>query len=126
MSALGVDALDLALLSDEEIEFIRALTVSRPPFISDYNLYLYANGNPLSRIDPDGLSPVDPTCGVVSDMCKRLAKNWRMIVFIIMCAATDRRPPPPPPKPPRPPPEYPAPPKPPGPPPPKPPAAPPK
>jgi hypothetical protein len=124
MSALGIDALALAELSDEEIQYARALTISRPPFISDYNLYLYANGNPLSRIDPDGLFPVDPLCISVHDFCKRFAKNWRMIVFYILCSIGDKRPPPPPPKPPRPPLENPAPPKPPGS-PPKPPAAPP-
>jgi hypothetical protein len=111
ISALGLDALDLALaqLSDEDIQLIRAMTIARPPFISDYNLYLYGNGNPLSRIDPDGLFPVDTSCGGISDFCKRLGKNWRMIVFYILCSISDRRPPPPPPRPPRPPSENPAP-----------------
>lgn len=76
---------------------VRPLSAARRAFITEVKFALefvwlrvvarihtnYANGNPLSRIDPDGLFPVDPLCISVQDFCKRLPKNRRMLVFYI-------------------------------------------
>ena len=105
LSALPIDTVGL---DDETVEALRGITAPGLSYRTDFNLYSYVNGNPLSNVDFYGLfslSPsFDPSCRIsIKDFCKRLANNWRTIVFVILCSFSDKRPPPPPPQPPRPP-----------------------
>jgi hypothetical protein len=55
LTALGLEEIDAHLLDAETIETIRRLTAPGLSYQSYFNLYLYAEGNPLSLTDPLGL-----------------------------------------------------------------------
>lgn len=97
------------ILDEKKIEKYLLSQINEMEYLSDGNFsvksiynfsYNYALNSPLTYYDPNGLYPKD-ACGIIDEckkICKTTRKNGKIIIFCLLCYASDKKPPPPPPK----------------------------